>query len=139
MIVKLASLYENSERDISEFPSQYDLIPNDNHLVCKRTLNQLAKTASSKEFFDIQANYRVQIHSETRMWYDNNIQSIWSVFEIFSSRLYLEQMYAGSLNYADIDYWNKKIIEKTASAIFSCGTLLPFLYFDFLLSVILSS
>ena len=66
MIVKLASLYENSERDISEFLSQYDLIPNDNHLVCKRTLNQLAKTASSKEFFDIQANYRVQIHSETR-------------------------------------------------------------------------
>ena len=30
--------------------------------------------ASSNEFFDIQANYRVQIHSETRAWHDNNIQ-----------------------------------------------------------------
>ena len=30
--------------------------------------------ASSKEFFDIQANYRVWIHSETRAWHDNNIQ-----------------------------------------------------------------
>ena len=139
MIVKLASLYENSERDISEFPSQYDLIPNDNHLVCKRTLNQLAKTASSKDFFGIQANYKVLIHSKTCTWYDNNIQSIWSVCVIFSGRLYLEKMNVGSLNYTDIDYWNKKIIEKTASIIFSCGTLLPFLYFDFLLSVILSS
>ena len=30
--------------------------------------------ASSKEFLDIQANYRVWIHSETRMGHDNNIQ-----------------------------------------------------------------
>ena len=29
----------------------------------------------SKEFFDIQASYRVWIHSETRTWHDNNIQS----------------------------------------------------------------
>ena len=33
-----------------------------NHLVCKRTLNHLAKP------------FRVWIHSETRMWHDNNIQ-----------------------------------------------------------------
>ena len=31
--------------------------------------------ASSKEFLDIKANYRVWIHSETRTWHDNNIQS----------------------------------------------------------------
>ena len=31
--------------------------------------------ASSKEFLDIQANYRVYIHSETRAWHDNNIQA----------------------------------------------------------------
>ena len=31
--------------------------------------------ASSKEFFDIQANYRVWIHSETRTWHDINIKS----------------------------------------------------------------
>ena len=31
--------------------------------------------ASSKEFLDIQANYRVWIHSETRMWHDKNIQT----------------------------------------------------------------
>ena len=30
--------------------------------------------ASSKEFLDIQTNYRVCIHSETRTWHDNNIQ-----------------------------------------------------------------
>ena len=30
--------------------------------------------ASSKEFFDIQANYKVWIHSETLMWRDNKIQ-----------------------------------------------------------------
>ena len=31
--------------------------------------------ASSIKFFDIQANYRVWIYSETRTWHDNNIQS----------------------------------------------------------------
>ena len=31
--------------------------------------------ASFKEFLDIHANYRVWIHSETRTWHDNNIQS----------------------------------------------------------------
>ena len=31
--------------------------------------------ASSKEFLDIQANYRVWIHSETHSWHDNKIQS----------------------------------------------------------------
>ena len=31
--------------------------------------------ASRKEFLDIKANYRVWIHSETRTWYDNDIQS----------------------------------------------------------------
>ena len=31
--------------------------------------------ALGKEFLDIQANYRVRIHSETRTWHDNNIQS----------------------------------------------------------------
>ena len=30
--------------------------------------------ASSKEFFDIQANLRVWIHTETPTWDDNNIQ-----------------------------------------------------------------
>ena len=39
------------------------VIRTQNHLVRKRTLNHLA---SSKEFLDIQANYRVWIHSETR-------------------------------------------------------------------------
>ena len=29
--------------------------------------------ASSKEFLDIQANYRVWIHSEARTWHYNNI------------------------------------------------------------------
>ena len=32
--------------------------------------------ASSKEFLDIQANYRVWIHSETCTWHDNNIGSV---------------------------------------------------------------
>ena len=31
--------------------------------------------ASSQEFLDIHANYRVWIHFEPRTWYDNNIQS----------------------------------------------------------------
>ena len=31
--------------------------------------------ASSKEFLDIQANYRVWICSETSIWHDNNLQS----------------------------------------------------------------
>ena len=31
--------------------------------------------ALSKEFLDIQANYREWIHSETRTWHDNNILS----------------------------------------------------------------
>ena len=31
--------------------------------------------ASSKKFFDIQANYRVWIPSETCTWHDNNIQT----------------------------------------------------------------
>ena len=30
--------------------------------------------AMSKEFLEIQGNYRVSIHSETRTWHDNNIQ-----------------------------------------------------------------
>ena len=30
--------------------------------------------ASNKEVLDIQANYRVQIHSETRRWHENNMQ-----------------------------------------------------------------
>ena len=37
-------------------------------------LNFRAST-SSKESLDIQANYRVWIHSETRTWHDNDIQS----------------------------------------------------------------
>ena len=52
-----------------------------NHLVCKWTLNHLAKLAyldtapvSNKEFLDIHATNRVQVHSETRIWLDNNIQ-----------------------------------------------------------------
>ena len=31
-------------------------------------------TASSKEFLDIQANYRVKIQSKTCMWDNNNIE-----------------------------------------------------------------
>ena len=31
--------------------------------------------ASSKEFLDTQANYKVWIHSETGNWHDSNIQS----------------------------------------------------------------
>ena len=34
------------------------------------------------EFFDIQANYRVQFHSETRTWHDNNIQSAINAFKM---------------------------------------------------------
>ena len=30
--------------------------------------------ALNKEFLDILTNYRVQIHSETCMWHNNNIQ-----------------------------------------------------------------
>ena len=30
--------------------------------------------ASSKEFLEIQANYKVWIHSESRTWHDNNMQ-----------------------------------------------------------------
>ena len=37
--------------------------------------------ALSKEFLDIQANYRVWIHSETRTWHDNSIQSVEDTFE----------------------------------------------------------
>ena len=55
-----------------------------NHLVCMWTLNHLAKLTKWLSFvvstylygaFDIQANYRVWIHSETRTWRDNKIQS----------------------------------------------------------------
>ena len=40
-----------------------------NHLVRKRTLSHFAKRTVS-------GNYRMWIHSETRMWHDKNIQSI---------------------------------------------------------------
>ena len=36
--------------------------------------------ASSKEFLDIQANYRVQIHFESLTWHDNNVHTIIYVF-----------------------------------------------------------
>ena len=39
---------------------------------CHLTLDVVP--ASSKEFLDIQANYRVWIHSETCTWHDNNRQ-----------------------------------------------------------------
>ena len=38
--------------------------------------------ASSKDFIGIQVNYRVQIHSETRTWHDNNIQLKYKWFKI---------------------------------------------------------
>ena len=38
-------------------------------------LSSKTNTQLSKEFFDIQANNRVWIHSETRTWHDSNIQS----------------------------------------------------------------
>ena len=38
--------------------------------------------ASSKEFLDIHANYRVHIQPETRTWHDNNIQSLMFSHEI---------------------------------------------------------
>ena len=41
--------------------------------------------ASSKEFLDIQANCRVQIHSETRTLHDNNIRSNFFLFTIYFS------------------------------------------------------
>ena len=44
--------------------------------------------ASSKEFVDIQANYRVWIHSETRTWHDNNIQSETECFNAYSSTIF---------------------------------------------------
>ena len=40
---------------------------------CHLTLDMVP--ASSKEFLDIQANYRVWIHSETRTWHNNKTQS----------------------------------------------------------------
>ena len=39
--------------------------------------------ASSKEFLDIKANYRVEIHSEPPTRHDNNIQSLSNI--VFSS------------------------------------------------------
>ena len=49
---------------------------------------------SSKEFLDIQATYRLWIHSETCMWNDNNIQldmpedqDAWCNYDSLSNRL----------------------------------------------------
>ena len=43
--------------------------------------------ASSKEFLDIQANYRVWVHSEIRTSHDNNIQSNASYREVLTTQL----------------------------------------------------
>ena len=61
-----------------------------NHLVLKRTLNHGFESSCSHITFRFCAcfeqglpwhsgNYRVWIHSETRMWYDKNIQSLYNV------------------------------------------------------------
>ena len=64
--------------------SDSNAIWTNNHLVCKRTLNHLAKLTKWLSFvvstylygaFDSQANYRVWIHSETRTWHGNKTQS----------------------------------------------------------------
>ena len=44
--------------------------------------------ASSKELLDIEPNYRVWIHSETRMWHDYNIQLKTCIIK----RIYVEYM-----------------------------------------------
>ena len=47
--------------------------------------------ALSKEFLDIQANYRVRIHSESSTWHDNNIMTpkLRSAVHYFHKTLYL--------------------------------------------------
>ena len=54
----------------------------------------------SKEFLDIQANYRVWIHSETRTWHENNIQL--SVFVCFFIHRQ-PRHHKWRMNYADND------------------------------------
>ena len=50
--------------------------------------------ASSKEFLDIKANYRVWIHSETRTWHDNNTAQVFSyeLCEIFKNTDFVEHL-----------------------------------------------
>ena len=44
--------------------------------------------ASKKQFPDIQANYRMWIHSKTRTWHDNNMQSNAPHREVLKTMLY---------------------------------------------------
>ena len=47
-----------------------------NHLVREETINHLAQLACSQHNVHWHSlNYRVQIHSKTRMWYDKNTNS----------------------------------------------------------------
>ena len=49
--------------------------------------------ASSNEFLDIQANYRVWIHYETRTWHDKNIQHVFFVVILFEKKTYLVKIF----------------------------------------------
>ena len=55
---------------LTQITNDSNVIRTHNHLFRKRTLNYLANSF----ILDIQANSRVWIHSETRTWYDNNMQ-----------------------------------------------------------------
>ena len=61
-----------------------------NHLVCKQTLNHLAKLitskiapVSSKEFLDIHATIECRFTLKTHNWHDKNIQSSLTCLEKF--------------------------------------------------------
>ena len=55
----------------------------DSNLVVVTQTSDMAPT-SSEEFLDIQANYRVWIHSESRAWHDNNRHSNQTKFAVLS-------------------------------------------------------
>ena len=71
------------------------------HINCHLYFQEMVPTLR-KELLDIQANYRVWIHSETRTWHDNNMQSI----KTFTTQCF----FTDHLNHKTV---NKKTVKKT--------------------------
>ena len=60
-----------------EYSFTNSVVVGSNHVAVTETSDMAP--GSSKEFLDIQANYRVWISSEIRTWHDNNIQRKWTL------------------------------------------------------------
>ena len=61
----------------------------DRNRIC--SLNSRLVPASNKEILDIQSNYRLWIHSQTRTWHDNSISLNWICTQNITSDLFFQR------------------------------------------------